>query len=142
MSIPLKLLTVNQVRTKYWNKDKKAGKKINYYCFQTYDGKDIDGNRPKISGNTKPNVFIPDGTLIHHNSKTGQKTIINDWLSQSKSGPYKRNDKSKGLNDFYYLRGYCRNGNKKEKKCLQICSGPLNALSEDCLDEVNCWVKK
>jgi hypothetical protein len=72
---------------------------------------------------------------------TKKQSIIKDWLSKSNSGPYTVGDSNKNnLSDFYYLGGTFVYGGEYIKGRLQICSNPLNVLSEDCLDETNCWV--
>ena len=138
-------LTVEMVRTQYWDATKKIGKPVKFYSMQTYDGKDIDYNPiTTVNENGNPHgleIFILDGTLHHVNKKTGEREIIPNWLSTSTGGPYKEEDRGKGLPDRYSLGGYyVYNNGTTEKSKLQICSGPLNVLSTDCLDEVNVWI--
>lgn len=147
----LKPLTVNILRDEYWDKKNNKGRPVNLYISQTYDGKDIDGN-PLTTESLdigSPEIFITGGHLIHKWGKniypatTGpilnqHMEIIENWLSKSNSGPYK--DKSKDSDDFYYLTGYYKHQKQDEYTELQICSSPFNALSTDCLDEVNCYI--
>ncbi len=134
-----KKLTVNDIRRNYWDKEKNKGKPIKYYSPQTYGDIFILSEKNPSFPFIAFSIFIPDGNLHHENAKTGEKEIIKGWLSTSIGGPYKKQDiKSRGLNDFYFLGGHSNNG---EFILLQICSSPLNVISEDCLDEVHCWIK-
>ncbi len=136
-NILVKLLTVESVKKNYWNKKTKKGAEIHYYSFQSYGGK-INNKPPKVAPDSFE-IFIPDGSLKH--TVDGKEKIIKDWLSKSTVGPYKKKDAGKGQPDFYYLGGWRIYSKKREKYWAQICSGPLNVVSEDCLDEVNWWVK-
>ena len=138
-----KKLTVNEIRKKYWDKNKKIGKPISYFAVQTYGDvftmNHANEHPPFFS---QPDIFIPDGTLHHYNMKTKKKKIWNDWLTSSTWGPYQKSDENKGcLDDFYYLGGTFVNDSQREG-LLQICSRPLNVVSEDCMDEVHCWIKR
>ena len=138
-----KKLTVNDVRKNYWDKNKKSGKPIKYYSVQTYGDVFVLDENQQIPFFGTPEIFIPDGTLHHTNMKTKQKQTIIDWLSFSHNGPYKKEDEQKnGLSDFYFLGGTFVYGQKKQKGHLQICSRPLNVVSDDCLDELHCWIRK
>lgn len=143
----MKLLTINEIRNKYYNKKLKKFKPIQIYCFQSFSNNLIESGIPlpkRIKFLKTPNVFIPNGNLIKitKNKKKDReiiiKEIIYNWFEKNKNGPYKLNDKNKSLNIFYYLSGI------QDNKYIeyQICSGPLNVLSSDCLDSVNCWIKK
>jgi len=136
----LTLLTVEMVKTQYW----KTGKPIKFYPIQTYGSKDINDNPvTNFNENGDPHelmVFVLDGTLHHVNRTAGIRELIPDWLSTA-TGPYREEDREKSLPDFYSLGGHYVYANGEiEKSNLQICSGPLNVLSTDCLDEVNVWV--
>ena len=138
MSGNLTPLTINIIRNNYWDNKRQKGKPIKYYTFQSFGGKDIDG-KPLSSKNRKAYIMVPTGNLIH-----GCKTI-HGWLADKQMqpiGPYKSTGPKA---NFYYLEGILTHSNGKkiqpELIYLQVCSGPLNGLSEDCLDEVNCWIK-
>jgi len=140
----LKLLDVDTIRRKFWDNKTHEGKPISYYSFQTFGGKDSKGNVPTSKG-LKPDEVIPTGNLIHiHGNK---KTTIYNWLCDNKMkpvGPYKSTGPAP-KKDFYYLEfiATIEYGKKitPKLKYLQICSGPLNVISDDCLDEVHCWIK-
>ena len=146
-------LTVDHIREYYWDKSKNEGKIITIYTGQTYDGKDINGKiLTTNSEEVEEQHFVPGGHLI---KKWGESItpatigpileqyteVIKNWLSNSISGPYKSKDKGKGSNIFYYLTGYYKSEDDKDRYTeLQICSGPFNVLSTDCLDEVNVYI--
>lgn len=145
-------LTISILRERFWDKKKNKGKAITLYIGQTYGGKGINGKvlTTKTKGMSQE-IFVPGGHLIHEWGKniypatTGpilsQHTeIIENWLSKSNSGPYSPKDKGKGSKDFYYLTGYYKRKDRDEHTQMQVCSGPLNVLSTDCLDEVNCYI--
>jgi hypothetical protein len=135
----LKLLTVDEVREKYWDSDYHTGSPINCWEFQSFDGLDENNNVPNVQ-TVKPNSITPTGLLKHRNIKTGKVEIIDNWLGCKKGGPYKKSDIGKSLPDFYYL-GFIYKGSDKIT-WLQVCSRPLNVISTDCMDEVNVWVLK
>ena len=140
-TVPLKLLTVNTIRTLYWDKETNQGYPIHYWNAQTDGGRDDDGNKPPRA---KPehisHVFIPNGNLIHVNAQENIHEVIEDWLSSSRSGPYKRVDTGQGCRpDYYYLTGFL---NDEPDQCLQICSKPLNILSTNCINCTHCWIPK
>lgn len=152
MSRSVKPLTIGLIRTRYWDRRKNQGKKIEVYSGQTYGGKDENDRVLTTDWNGfVKETFIPGGHLIHKWGKsilpslTGpilkQHTeVIENWLSTSKAGPYRlRDDES---DDFYYLAGYLVDGDKKRYVELQICSDPFNALSSNCGSEVNYYVVK
>lgn len=137
----LKPLTVAEIRRSFWDKDKKKDRKIKYYSFQSFDGK-LDGEQPRLGSEyirRNPETFIPDGRLIHKNVETNKREVIDDYLSISRSGPYKKKDFNKSVPDFYYLSGHNENG---EEVCFQVCSGPPNVVGKDACDEVLLWIKK
>lgn len=127
----LRLLTINDAKHAYINNIP-----IKYYSFQTYDGKDIDDNPPHLRSKDvgTPELFIPDATLIKIEKGKPKERILN-WLDSDIKGPYKKEEESRIL---YYLEGWS-NIEKTIPKTVQICSMPLNILSEDCLDEINLW---
>ena len=73
------------------------------------------------------------------NGKLQLIKIHKDWLSTSKSGPYKRDTK----NDvFYFLEGKIFYNNLKNTVYtggMQICHSPLNKLSDSCIGGSN-WI--
>ena len=76
---------------------------------------------------------MPDGSLKWEvpDQNSG---IIPNWLTQHVSGPYFA-EREQPV--FYYLGGQ---HSEYGYYWMQICSGPLNVLSEDCMDEVNVWI--
>jgi hypothetical protein len=136
----LQLLTIDIIRNNYYNDKTGSYNPIECYIFQTYDGKDLDGKVPTTK-NESPETIIPTGRLIVQ--QNNKKTIIEKWLQDKKLkpiGPYKRKGETK---PYYYLECIKTHGEKgiPEVIHMQICAGPLNVLSEDCMDEVNCWIK-
>lgn len=126
-----KRLSVAEVRKKYWNGRTKTGKKIKITV-----GQDMD-TYGQIK-DTEIIYFTPDGNLFEHGPRGD--ILHKDWLTKSRGGPYKKNDSNKSRSTFYYLTGKLVAG--WDSNQLQICSGPLNKLSTDCLDEVGCWVRR
>lgn len=135
-----RLLTVEEVRRRYWNPVTKKGRPIHFSSIQTFG----EGPDPKIELGLDE-VYVPNGTLIQERTQSATKsgrhlrqTILLDWLSGPAVGPY---TSRKSSETFYYYGGDYVQGNQGAAGAvLQICSDPLNALSTDCLDEVNCWV--
>ena len=119
-----KRLSVAQVRSNYWDRKRKRGKKI-----KIKTGQDLNTYGTYVA----TIYFVPDGDLVEE--RGGTYILHEDWLSSSRSGPYKRNEKSRS---FFYLTGKVQNKPYR----LQICSRPLNVLSEDCLDAIDCWVER
>lgn len=139
----IKRLTVASIRNKFWDKKTKKGKRVRFYS-----GQDLS---TEIPTNTSYGIFIPDGDLLCRvscNRGFCYEQIIEDWLSKSTNGPYtKRNIKLAEGRVFFYLTGRIRlpweaKSKPLEKGCLQVCLGPFNVLSEDCLDDIGCWIKK
>lgn len=127
--IPLRPCTVADARWYYNNK-----LPIKYTAPQTYGGKDENGHVPSIkSFDNLDSIFLLDGHLKWE--KDDKSGIIAYWLAQSTDGPYSTTDESP---IFYYLGGLRYDGT--EHYWMQICSGPLNVLSEDCMDEQNVWI--
>ena len=128
--IPLRNCTVHDARWYYLN-----GKPIIFNSFQTFGGKDENGYKPSIALNGKmDSSFSLDGSLKWESSKDNSSGIIHDWLSQNINGPYYTNN-SQSL--FYYLGGH---HSEYGFYWMQICSNPLNVLSEDCMDEIMVWI--
>lgn len=113
----------------------------NYYL----QGRPIRYKSPQTGGETTlplqpterlPNEFMLDGTLKWEDSRTNQSSIIPDWLSQNIDGPYPPG--TKGNQPIFYFLG----GHHSEfgHYWMQVCSDPLNMLSEDCLDSIFVWI--
>jgi len=133
----IKRLTIDLIREKYWDYSKNKGKPI-----KIYTGQDLDGHVPD---GTPPQTAIFDGTLIHcgvcKHHKPAKWTIPN-WIPSREPGPYLPEDEGQSLPDFYYLPATTNVlGVNMEYYEFQVCSGPLNAISTDCLDEVGVWIK-
>jgi len=133
----LKRLRVSQVRSDFWDTEKQHGKWIPYYSYQTYGGLTPNDEKP-TTDNMPVGLFLPDGNLVEE--RNGKRTVHKQWLQSKKPGPYKRKDR--GSSTFYYLTGQGIGPSGLDTDCLQICSGPLNVLSQDCMDEVHLWVVK
>jgi len=127
-----RLLTVGEVRQRYWNEHKKRGSPISFGTTQTF------GNTPTSVRELEPYVFVPTGDLRKYNRNTQQSEILKDWLSLNSNGPYFKRGSSDIL--YYLLGTYLEGQWGKGPGELQVCSNPLNALSENCLDEIHCWV--
>jgi hypothetical protein len=129
-----KILTVDEVRQKYWDPYRKQGRGVFYFVAQTF-GEPPEGNFRLVD------EFIPDGNMRTRDSKSNRSWITHDWLSKSRDGPYYSTSSS---SVFHYLTGtFTVHGPSDTDPGpgeLQICSNPLNGLSTDCLDEVHCWV--
>jgi len=100
-------------------------------------------------------AFIADGSLveIHETSASkrgsgmintfGKKRVKKNWLAGKEPGPYKQCLRT----TYYFLGGKIALDLPRDVKDyafyeLQVCARPMNALSTDCLDSVDCWVKK
>lgn len=126
-------LSVNIVRNEFWNKKTKKSKIINYYWFNGFI------NPSKLNRNIHKYTFIPNGDLKEMkmiNGKLQTIKIHKDWLSTSKSGPYKRDDKN---NVFYFLEGKIFFEKTVYTGGMQICKNPLNKLSDSCIGGSN-WI--
>jgi hypothetical protein len=131
----LRRLSVSIIRNEFWDKRNKKSKTIHYYWFNGYlnpsKHKSVDINKYK---------FIPNGNLKEMKMINGKLVLIkiyNDWLSTSKSGPYKRDEKRDDI--FYFLEGKIYLENTIYKGGMQICQRPLNKLSDSCIGGSN-WV--
>jgi len=84
-------------------------------------------------------IFIPTGELLEIDIVNGKQTVHHNWLQNYKSGPYKSLKKD----IYYYLVGFVKHSYDEEFKYnyIQICSRPLNRLSENCINW-SCWVEK
>ena len=108
------------------------------------DNKVILTNLGKSPTELELEFFIFDGSLRYINSKTGKTEIIEKWLDNYEEGPYLEEMESSHMFvktnrlpvNFYYLGGY---HSKWGYNWIQVCSSPLNILSEDCLDSINLW---
>lgn len=132
--IKLKLITVDDARF-YYNHC------IPIVCksFQTFGGKDENGKYPHIKNYDEldATLFL-NGSLkeVVRTEKGSKHKIIKNWLSKTKEGPY-----FEGIrNDALYYLGI--DSPIDEQSWVQICSGPMNCLSTDCLDECNYWQLK
>lgn len=111
---------------------------LRYHSSQLYGGFDIYHQTPSITSYDKlDSIFLFDGGLDF--SYTNQNGVtrdghINNWLAISNRGPYMTFSKdNRDSPIFYYLTGHhSEYGNSR----LQVCSSPMNILSEDCLDEI------
>ena len=116
------------------------------YTLQTFDGKLLDEADGAALKRSAPDYwFWPSGTLIRRDNNDRSKEVrTSNWLRRkgSQGGPYGPKDKDSSV--YYYLEGCSRSSERGpcEVVNLQICSDPLNVLSEDCGDEVNCWVRE
>ena len=128
----LKRVTVDSIREKYWDPVTKTGKPVTMYTIQDYD-EQPDSHKEEIT-------FVPDGSLIH--KRGDEKKKYDDWLSTELSGPYHESDLGKSLKDYYYLGGYTITPKGKYEYNLQICTKPVNILSDDCLDAVDAWTPR
>jgi len=134
----LKRLTVSQVRTKYWSTSTNSGKPIKCQIFQDYHHHHDQVTLTPL-GLLLEQRYQKKGAQIATNKRTSHYT--ENWLSQSKSGPYKKSDVGQKQSSFYFL-AFISNKEPGKIIWLQVCSGPLNALSRDCLDDVGVWIKK
>src|SRR5438105_4118964 len=128
-----RVLTVDEIRARYWDRQRKRGRPIAFASVQTF------GDEPKRDL-VFDEVFLPDGSLVCETMIGGtawrpiqRREVLDDWLSESASGPYTGRHSE---DSFYYLGGRWLHGNQGPA----LSSDPLNAISTDCLDEINCWV--
>jgi len=130
----LERLTIDIIRAEYWDPTFKIGKPVYLYAIQDYTG--------ESTSDYESLIFIPDGSMIHENKRLGIHHRYDDWLSYNSSGPYTESDLGKSLDDFYYLSGRIKGllGNDFEPYNLQICTRPLNILSTDCMNAIDCWI--
>jgi len=127
ITINLKVLTVEEVREKYWDPISKTGRCIEYYTFPSHHIPTLPREMYK---------FTPDGRVLYKNHETRQEYTLNDWLSYG-IGPYMTDDAYKRLPEFYIMLGKKENG---ENTGLQICSGPLNVIATSAINNMHCWV--
>lgn len=127
-NIPMKMITAQDFDTYGYNKDAKPDYAV------IFDGDLIETPFVKDKNAASCCNLNPKKDIIHKN-----------WLKNPKNtGPYKRGQTPKS---FYYLSGKTTFFPSEDWKNpintqVQICSKPLNVLSTDCLDAVDCWVKK
>ena len=74
--------------------------------------------------------FIPNGDLIEE-SKDNKK-IKKRWLQSNNPGPYLNGIET----PFYYLGGELVDHRYR----AQVCAGPPNVVSYNCLDSTTMWV--
>lgn len=124
----LRPCTVDDARQYYARREP-----IRFMSMQTYGGKDDKGEIPSVQSLADlSTTFMLDGNLKWRHGQT--EGIIADWLTLSKDGPYYQ---SKNQSVFYYLSG---NHSEYGYYWMQICSRPLNVLSQNCMDEVHVWI--
>lgn len=149
----LELLTVSEVKRRFKENPLEP---IPIYIDQTCTSE----NKRWVADDEDPyEYFLPTGHLIKVDSRNSGKKwvpiskrssvpyekgeITLNWLYSSEKGPYNQEHIGKGQPIFYHLTGlrkYQKDGEYSSYH-YQICSGPLNVLSHDCLDEVNCWME-
>lgn len=121
--IPLRQCTVADARDYY-----RSRIPIKYIAPQTSDEKVLFIN----SYDELEYSFIPNGNLKYmYNDEFG---IIRHWLDENIDGPYYTPDPS---TIFYFLEGYHSIMGHYD---MQICSDPINVLSDDCLDSTHVWI--
>jgi hypothetical protein len=113
----------------------KKNDKISLKVLEEYDDPkeqhSLETNYPDQMIHTiYPQYFTPNGDLIEENK--GKKKIMDNWLKSNLPGPYLQGRKK----PFYYLGGKLDD----ERFRAQICAGPANVLSYDCLDSITMWV--
>lgn len=116
----LRPATVDDARKSY-----RSGIPLKCWIGQTFDGL-IDEKKPSVNSLDHLEDVYFTGHLV-----IDDKVTIPNWLNNCNSGPYYPDVVD---NRFYYLP--CVLAGER----VQICSNPLNVISEDCLDEVNLWV--
>ena len=132
--IRFKMLTVDLIRERYWNKKTNKCKTIECYMREG-DPDDIFGPTGEIQ-NKKSDLFTvkfkPNGDLLEEWYKDGKdvKKLHKNWLSTNKPGPYKSTEEQR---IFYSLEGKLMYYDEYEDLGLQVCSDPLNSLANNCL---------
>lgn len=142
-------LTIEDIRTRFWNSKTKKYKKIEYFSPQSSADRLIiidikpgterihvleeynDPNERQIKHVLPaPDYFTPNGDLLIGHSCN--KKIKRNWLQSSKPGPYAPGQTM----PFYFLGGKLSNS----ESVAQVCAGPRNVISHDCLDAITFWV--
>lgn len=140
-------LTLKLIFNRYYDKNKNEFKPIYYSCEN--GGKPTGKNGPYLpfepDDKLNPklvfsNIFIPTGELLEVDINKIKQTLHKNWLQNYKDGPYKSSDNT---NTFYYLLGFHKYNDDSKFKLtyLQICSKPLNYVSDNCINISN-WVEK
>lgn len=108
------------------------GKPFKFWCEQDFD--EIDGE----IDDSAQHSFIPDGNLIKR--EDGKETVYKNWLHGDEKGPYTT---ATSEETFYYLSGKLKMDGETEYAYfkMQLCSSPMNYLSEDALDGCDVWVR-
>ena len=120
---------INDAREHFLN-----GVPISFNSMQTSDFKLEDGNTPSIGRYEQlENSFTLDGSLLCQ--RGDNEIIVANWLERNLDGPYYFKNNS---DVFYFLGGW---HDKIGYYWMQICSDPMNFLSEDCVDELLIWIK-
>lgn len=152
-------LTMELLYKKGWNEKEGTGKWLTVYWGQTYGGEGLGETQLTTTSKDLQKAYImPTGSLI---SRWGAfirppsngtvyrefQRVVKDWLPDSKGrGPYKDTDGDDGyIAIWYYTPCYVKSEQAERDvyfEEFQICSGPLNVLSYDCMDEVNFYVTK
>jgi len=133
----LKKLTVSHIRSNYWDKTTDSGKPFKCWIFQEYANRSQDTFTPL--GMLLKTEYLNPGPKTAKSKKVS--TYIENWLSSSKTGPYKKSDTGKMMPTLYYL---AFTSQKEPGKIiwLQVCSGPLNVVSWNCINNTGVWIKK
>lgn len=79
--------------------------------------------------------FTPNGNLISvDRDDQGKRTkkVKRGWLQSGEPGPYLHGAQT----PFYYLDGKLAD----PRFSAQVCAGPVNVVSYDCLDDITMWV--
>ena len=107
-------------------------KPFKFWCEQDFD--EIDGE----IDDSAQHSFIPDGNLIKR--EDGKETVYKNWLHGDEKGPYTT---ATSEETFYYLSGKLKMDGETEYAYfkMQLCSSPMNYLSEDALDGCDVWVR-
>jgi hypothetical protein len=120
---------------------------IEYYYTNGCNPNRINSDDPKIliKNDIYKYHFIPNGNLITRKygvKSNGTWGIINENItknylsSDNPKMPYKKNLRN---NTYYFLEGKHNFGNKYIDSQMQICSSPLNSLSDSCISGPN-WI--
>ncbi len=152
-------LSINDIRNYHWDSKNKKYRRIEHFSPQSsadrlrilqilpnnggfelqlveeYDDpteqKEMETEYPDQMVHTiGPQYFTPNGDLTIKNK--GNKETKVKWLQNGNPGPYLHGKKS----PFYYLDGDLDDPRYR----AQVCAGPVNILSYDCLDSITMWV--
>ena len=111
---------------------------INIYFVQ---GDPNDKNIEKQTGSKLTiSQIIPDGDIREYKTITSKKFILHkDYLLGTKL-PYNNKPNNKSFSLCCKLR-YNINDTWSSNFLLQVCSSPLNVISNNCLSGVHAWIK-